>query len=146
MVQVMPCRLLVAKPLPEPVKTYYKLYEVEWNSESKYNNFHSTKYILNGIYKCQPPCSRLDFAVSRSVLVLVISTFLKDTSLALGNRAIVIVSWTLQWRHNGHYRVSNHQPQDCFLNRLFRRKSKETWKFRVAGLCEGNSPGIGEFP
>ena len=25
---------------------------------------------------------------------------------------------TLQWRHNGRYGVSNHQPHDCLLNRL----------------------------
>ena len=35
--------------------------------------------------------------------------------------------------------VSNHQP-------LFRRRSKKTSKLRVTGLCEGNSPGTGEFP
>ena len=29
---------------------------------------------------------------------------------------------TLQWRHNGEDSVSNHQPHDCLLNRLFRRK------------------------
>ena len=29
---------------------------------------------------------------------------------------------------------------------LFRRKSKKTWKLRVTGLCEGNSPVTGEFP
>ena len=53
---------------------------------------------------------------------------------------------TLQWRHNGHDRVSNYQPHDCLLNRLFRRRSKKTSKLRVTGLCAGNSPGIGEFP
>ena len=53
---------------------------------------------------------------------------------------------SLQWRHNGSVSVSNHQPHDCFLNRLFRRRSKETSKLRVTGLCEGNSPGTGEFP
>ena len=53
---------------------------------------------------------------------------------------------SLQWRHNGHDGVSNHQPQDCLLNRLFRRRSKKTSKLRVTGLCVGNSPGIGEFP
>ena len=53
---------------------------------------------------------------------------------------------TLQWRHNGRDSVSNHQPYDCFLNRLFRRRSKETSKLRVTGLCAGNSPGTGEFP
>ena len=42
--------------------------------------------------------------------------------------------------------VSNHQPHDCFLNRLFRRRSKETPKLRVTGICAGNSPGTGESP
>ena len=32
----------------------------------------------------------------------------------------------LQWRHNGHNSVSNHQPHDCLLNHLFRRRSKKT--------------------
>ena len=27
---------------------------------------------------------------------------------------------SLQWHHNGHSGVSNHQPHNCFLNRLFR--------------------------
>ena len=31
---------------------------------------------------------------------------------------------TLQWRHNGRGGVSNHQPHDCLLNRLFRCRSK----------------------
>ena len=38
------------------------------------------------------------------------------------------------------------QPNDCLLNRLFRRRSKKTSKPRVTGLCAGNSPGTGEFP
>ena len=53
---------------------------------------------------------------------------------------------SLRWRHNGCDSVSNHQPHDCFLNRLFRRRSKKTSKLRVTGLCAGNSPGTGEFP
>ena len=32
---------------------------------------------------------------------------------------------TLLWRHNDRGGVSNHQPRDCFLNRLFRRGSKK---------------------
>ena len=52
----------------------------------------------------------------------------------------------LQWRHNEHDRVSNHQPYDRLLNRLFRCRSKKTSKLRVTGLCEGNSPVTGEFP
>ena len=53
---------------------------------------------------------------------------------------------SLQWRHNGRDSVWNHQPHGCFLNRLFRRRSKKTSKLRVTGLCAGNSPGTGEFP
>ena len=53
---------------------------------------------------------------------------------------------TLQWHHNGCDNVSNHQPHDCVLNRLFGRRSKKTSKLRVTGLCAGNSPGTGEFP
>ena len=53
---------------------------------------------------------------------------------------------SLQWRHNWPDSVSNHQPQDCLLNRLFRRRSKKASKLRVTGLCVGNSPGTGEFP
>ena len=52
----------------------------------------------------------------------------------------------LRWRHNRSDSVSNHQPHHCLLNRLFRRRSKKTSKFRVTGLCVGNSPGAGEFP
>ena len=52
----------------------------------------------------------------------------------------------LQWRHNGCDCVSNQQPHDCLLNRLFRRRSKKTSKLRVTGLCAGNSPETGEFP
>ena len=48
---------------------------------------------------------------------------------------------TLRWRHNGPDSVSNHQPHDWLLNRLFRRRSKKTSKLRVTGLCVGNSPG-----
>ena len=51
----------------------------------------------------------------------------------------------LQWRHNGHGGVSNHQPYDCLLNRIFRRRSKKTSKLHFTGLCVGNSPVTGEF-
>ena len=51
-----------------------------------------------------------------------------------------------QWRNNGRGCVSNHQPHDCLLNRLFRRRSMKTSQLRVTGLCVGNSPVTGEFP
>ena len=52
----------------------------------------------------------------------------------------------LLWRHNETDGVSNHQPHDCLLNRLFGHWSKKTSKLRVTGLCAGNSPVPGEFP
>ena len=54
--------------------------------------------------------------------------------------------YPLQWHHNGRDSVSNHQPQDCFLNCLVRHRSKKTSKLRVTGLCAGNSQEAGEFP
>ena len=48
-------------------------------------------------------------------------------------------------RHNGCDGVSDHQPYDCLLNCLFRRRSKKTSKLRVTGLCVGNSSVTGEF-
>ena len=57
-----------------------------------------------------------------------------------------LVFRALHWRHNGRDSISNHQPHDCLLNRLFRRRSKKTSKLRVTGLCVGNSLGTGEFP
>ena len=67
-----------------------------------------------------------------------------DVTLAVGVHAGS--RCTLEWRHNGRDCVSNHQPHDCFLNRLFRHRSKKTSKLRVTGLCAGNSPEAGEFP
>ena len=71
-----------------------------------------------------------------------LSWFLHD----LHNSWDVTVVLSLRWLHNGRENVSNHQPHHCILNRFFRDRSKKTSKPRVTGLCEGNSPGTGEFP
>ena len=42
--------------------------------------------------------------------------------------------------------VSNHQPHDCLLIHVFRRRSKNMSKLPVTGLCAGNSLVTGEFP
>ena len=41
----------------------------------------------------------------------------------------------LHWPLNERDGVSYHQPHDCLLNRLFRRRSKKTSKLHVTGLC-----------
>ena len=93
--------------------------------------FHSPFISSSGLFwtlwKCETEC---DFNLSSMPLRT-------DTSVGV---------FTLQWRHNGHESVSNHQPYDCLINRLFRRRSKKTPKLRVTGLCAGNSPGTGELP
>ena len=48
---------------------------------------------------------------------------------------------SLRWSHNEHDSVPNHQRLDCLLNHLCKCRSKKTSKFRVTGLCAGNSPG-----
>ena len=66
--------------------------------------------------------------------------------IALTSRLFSHCMTYLHWRHYGRDSVSNHQPHDCLLNRLFRRRSKKTSKLPVTSLCVGNSPGTGEFP
>ena len=53
---------------------------------------------------------------------------------------------SLQWRHNERGGISDHQPRDCLLDRLFRCRSKKTSKVHVTGLCTGSSEVTGEFP
>ena len=52
-----------------------------------------------------------------------------------------LLTLTLHWRHNELDGVSNKQPHDCFVNSLFRRRSKKTPKLRVTGLLRGNHWG-----
>ena len=60
---------------------------------------------------------------------------------SIGRVWTVPSSSTLQWRHNDHGGVPNHQPHRCLFNRIFRRRSKKISKLRVTGLYAGNSPG-----
>ena len=53
-------------------------------------------------------------------------------------RVRVFLYISSRWRHNGSDSVSNHQPCDRLLNRLFRRRWNKTSKLRVTGLCAGS--------
>ena len=56
---------------------------------------------------------------------------------------VCYLTWSIQGQHYSDIRrdvVSNHQRLDCLLSNLLRCRSKKTSKFRVTGLCEGNSP------
>ena len=63
-----------------------------------------------------------------------------------GMHTLLSVQCTLQWRHNEYDGASIHQPHDCLLDGLFRRRSREASKLRLTGLCVRNSPETGEFP
>ena len=62
------------------------------------------------------------------------------------NRQTRTYSFELRWHHNEHDGISNPQPHECWLSRLFRRRWKKTSKFPVTGLCEGNIRRTGELP
>ena len=57
-----------------------------------------------------------------------------------------MITISLQWRNKERDGVSKYWRLDCFLNRLFRHRSKKKSKLRVSVLCEGNSPVTDEFP
>ena len=68
-----------------------------------------------------------------------------ETQLNRGCTCLTHCRRTLQWRHNDHDSVSNHQPHGCLLNRLFRRRSRNIKAPRHWPLW-GEFSGIGEFP
>ena len=73
-------------------------------------------------------------------------TISKCKTGSVGYCSIYQPTYALRWRHNKRDSVSNHQPHDCLLNSLFRRRSKKTSKLRVTGFCAGNSPGPANSP
>ena len=73
------------------------------------------------------------------------------TMLVISNKKLIwligetmyYILWTLQWRHNEHDCVLNHQPHDCLLHRLLRCRSKMISKLafvREIHLWPVNSP------
>ena len=65
--------------------------------------------------------------------------------LGRANSLPFVVRSDVQWHHNERDGVSIHQPHDCLHNRLFKCRSKKTYKLRVTGLYEGNSPVTGDL-
>ena len=71
----------------------------------------------------------------RSCTYLVICLIQNTDNKAIWYKFTFRLTITIQWRHNERDGVSNRQPHDYLLNRLFRCKSKKTSKLRVTGLC-----------
>ena len=52
-----------------------------------------------------------------------------NTAISIQKTQFVILDWvfikkSLQWRQNERDGLSNHQPHDCLLDRLFRHRAK----------------------
>ena len=62
------------------------------------------------------------------------------TTMHLDNYAHSLCFVTLQWHYDECDGVPNHRQLNGLFNRSFRRRSKETSKLSVTGLCAGNSP------
>ena len=112
---------------------------LQWNFNRNSNIFIQQIAFQNVVCKMASILSRPHWVKHRL-------TTPKMTQSDVPLQANILSYNSLQWRHNGRDSVSNHQPHDCLLNRLFRRRSKKTSKLRVTGLCAGNSPGTVEFP
>ena len=59
--------------------------------------------------------------------------------------SMFLLRGTLQWRHKGCDGASNHQPHDCLLNRLFRRRSKKTSGHRWIPRTRGSNAENGSI-
>ena len=49
---------------------------------------------------------------------------------------------SLQWRHNERDGISNNQPHDCLLNRLFKAQIKENIKFTAPRASNAENVSI----
>ena len=121
------------------------------NSDScKLLNF-STVTEISKMYRLRKPKIMIFFCIPHKVIKLVaddhilLLTWWYEEAKLSSYKTVIRCPNTLEWRHNGRYSVSNHQPHDCLLNRLSRRRSKKRIKApRHWHLC-GNSPGTSEF-
>ena len=104
------------------------------NSSSSSSNFYNNSKILN---------LNLDCIGSQRWAILG-TRFTRSISWCWW-LAMQMCSWRLAI-HYGDVIMGAIASHDCVLNRLLRRRSNQTSKLRVTGLCVGNSSGTGEFP
>ena len=75
--------------------------------------------------------------VYRPVVYLAISAKIQLQQYSSEKSQLSTAYTPLLWRHNELDSVSNYQPYECLLNRLFRRRSKKTSKLRVTAFVWG---------
>ena len=92
---------------------------------------------VSGSFKRYAYCHRYD----QAMLNLLVSNWNQYQE-----RKYTTKRYPLQWRHNDHDSVSNHQPHGCLLSRFIRAQIKENIKApRHWPLC-GEFTGPGDFP
>ena len=153
LVQIMACPMIGTKPLSEPIRNNF-----QWSRKQNSHSFIQENALencrlRNGGHFVQGEMSYTCLCIRDPNLVVTVLTnvlapggtrLLAGTLLSTKFKMFLKVTYripydvTLQWRHNEHDGVTNHQPHDCLLNRIFRRRSKKTSKLLVTGLCEGN--------
>ena len=89
--------------------------------------------IFSGILSPPTQC----FLVDKRIRCLCNIYFFTNTWIDIRIIIYLLQCKALQWRYNERDGVSNHQPLDCLLNRLFGRRPKKTAKIRVTGLWRG---------
>ena len=106
---------------------------------SKIYIFTSVMIYVQCMYECFPNVLKCCILIVRkyveSLGVIAIHSYIEHW-----------ISFSLKWHHNGRNGISNHQPHDCLLSRLFRHRSEKISKLCLTGLCVGNSSVTGEFP
>ena len=98
-----------------------------WGSECRRNSIDR-----HPIFKCDAATSLKQWGPGITVQVITATLLLAvghDWGIisVLPIKLVHSTGWyiSLRWRHNGRDGDSNHQPHDCLLNRLFRRRSKK---------------------
>ena len=121
-------KITIYNAYSQPIHIWYKWY---------WHNYHSEQYNISNKIHINPARSQ---PYPNPKYISFNNGFRGD------NSGMLKTLMSRKWRHNDRDDFSNHRRLDCLLNRLFRHRSKKTSKFRVTGLCEGNSPVTGEFP
>ena len=108
------------------------LYKIILHSQQYAGAYFFFRYDTKNIFKCPHIPYPSNF-------LNVISFYFMETIWMQNILLILFITMFYALIHSFHYNgrdsVSNRQPHDCLLNRLFRRRSKKTSTLRVTGLC-----------
>ena len=107
------------KPLPEPMLTYHQLGPIKFIWWQFYKRYPAINHFF--VWKSLPSNLPVDIELDHIPPGLFSSVVNPVTPL-------FNTLTKLQWRHNEHDGVSNHQPHDCLFNRLLKAHPKEDIK------------------